>query len=110
MSGTWTKLKSGIWGLRIPYAAVLPHKGQQVLAKKKSGEQTTETIEEVIWHGPDKAGGYVALCSVVGVGGNGSGKTGGGAVCQECGKPGSLVRDEEDGMLKHYGCCDMPPC
>lgn len=30
-------------------------------------------------------------------------------VCCECGKPGRLVRDLEDGMPKHYNCCDIPP-
>jgi len=33
----------------------------------------------------------------------------GGAVCGECGKGGNLVRDLEDGCLKHYKCCDIPP-
>lgn len=28
--------------------------------------------------------------------------------CAECGRGGSLVRDLEDGLMKHYGCCDMP--
>lgn len=30
-------------------------------------------------------------------------------VCAECGKGGSLVQDLEDGLLKHYNCCDIPP-
>ncbi len=33
----------------------------------------------------------------------------GGAVCAECGKSGELVRDLEDGLLKHRGCCDIEP-
>lgn len=33
----------------------------------------------------------------------------GGDVCAECGKSGELVRDLEDGMLKHRHCCDMEP-
>ena len=33
----------------------------------------------------------------------------GGAVCAECGKSGDLVTDLEDGLLKHYRCCDIPP-
>lgn len=33
----------------------------------------------------------------------------GGAVCAECGRSGELVADLEDGMLKHYRCCDIPP-
>lgn len=30
-------------------------------------------------------------------------------VCAECGKPGALFPDPEDGMYKHYNCCDIPP-
>lgn len=33
----------------------------------------------------------------------------GGAVCAECGKSGDLVRDLEDGMMKHRRCCDIEP-
>ncbi len=29
--------------------------------------------------------------------------------CCECGKTGDLVRDLEDGMMKHRHCCDMEP-
>lgn len=34
--------------------------------------------------------------------------TSNGLGCAECGRGGHLVRDEEDGLLKHYNCCDMP--
>lgn len=30
-------------------------------------------------------------------------------VCAECGRGGHLVADLEDGLLKHYNCCDIPP-
>jgi hypothetical protein len=30
-------------------------------------------------------------------------------VCAECGKGGALVSDLEDGLMKHYRCCDIPP-
>ena len=39
---------------------------------------------------------------------SGSRRSGGNA-CAECGKSGYLVRDMEDGMLKHRHCCDMEP-
>lgn len=29
--------------------------------------------------------------------------------CAECGRPGQLVRDMEDGLYKHRHCCDMEP-
>jgi hypothetical protein len=31
------------------------------------------------------------------------------SLCAECGKPGTLVPDDEDGLLKHWKCCDIPP-
>lgn len=30
------------------------------------------------------------------------------AVCAECGTSGELIRDLEDGLMKHRGCCDIP--
>lgn len=33
----------------------------------------------------------------------------GGDVCAECGKSGELVRDLEDGGMKHRHCCDIEP-
>jgi hypothetical protein len=33
----------------------------------------------------------------------------GGAVCAECGTSGELVRDLEDGLMKHRQCCDIEP-
>jgi hypothetical protein len=32
-----------------------------------------------------------------------------GATCAECGRGGPLVQDLEDGLMKHYRCCDIPP-
>ena len=32
-----------------------------------------------------------------------------GGRCAECGRKGVLVRDLEDGLLKHINCCDIPP-
>jgi len=31
------------------------------------------------------------------------------ATCAECGRPGELVSDLEDGMMKHRRCCDIEP-
>ncbi len=39
---------------------------------------------------------------------NGSSRSQGRA-CAECGKSGALVADLEDGLFKHYRCCDIPP-
>ncbi len=31
-----------------------------------------------------------------------------GETCACCGRGGQLIEDLEDGMMKHYGCCDIP--
>lgn len=36
-------------------------------------------------------------------------KANGREVCAECGRSGELVRDLEDGLMKHYNCCDIAP-
>lgn len=28
--------------------------------------------------------------------------------CAECGRTGDLIEDLEDGLMKHYNCCDIP--
>jgi hypothetical protein len=41
--------------------------------------------------------------------GNSANRSAGGGTCAECGRGGSLVEDMEDGLMKHRGCCDIPP-
>lgn len=41
--------------------------------------------------------------------GGGADRQASGPTCCECGRPGRLVRDLEDGGMKHYRCCDIPP-
>lgn len=38
----------------------------------------------------------------------GRNRAAGGAVCAECGTSGELIRDLEDGLMKHRRCCDIP--
>jgi hypothetical protein len=45
---TYTKLKSGEWGIRSTSTLV---EGQQVIVTKKSGQAKTETVAKVIWRG-----------------------------------------------------------
>lgn len=56
MEGTFQKLKSGEWGIRVT-GTVTP--GARVTVRKKSGETTTETVGRVVW-----AGGGVSLCTI----------------------------------------------
>ena len=44
---TYTKLKSGDWGLKISDTSV--KSGDQVTVRKRSGETKTETVGNIIW-------------------------------------------------------------
>ena len=55
---TWTKLKSGEWGVRVEGKATA---GQTVTVTKKSGETQTVTVGKVLW-----TGNGVSLCTVSG--------------------------------------------
>jgi hypothetical protein len=56
MSATYTKLKSGEWGVRVQGDARV---GQVVTVKKRDGTTKTETIEKVVW-----SGNGISLCAV----------------------------------------------
>ena len=82
----------------------LGHKGPgrygntRVTVRKASGETKTETVGSIFW-----SNDAVALATITK-----DTKTAGRNLCAECGRPGSLVYDMEDGLMKHYRCCDMP--
>lgn len=94
---TWFKLSDGSWGIKI--ADLNVKSGDRVQVLKKSGETSTETVEKVF-----ELGGNVScrVCSI-----KKTEKTQR-RVCAECGCGGPLVEDLEDGLMKHYNCCDIP--
>lgn len=55
-TATYTKLKSGAWGIRVAGAA---KKGDRIAVTKKSGERKVETVTAVVW-----AGDGVTLCAI----------------------------------------------
>lgn len=59
MEATYTKLKSGAWGVRVKGAR--PQENHQVTVKKKSGDTKRETIDTVLWSSED---GQVHLCAI----------------------------------------------
>lgn len=84
---TFTKLRDGTWGLRVPGIA---REGQSIRVKKKGGEVKTETVGRVLWKGDG-----ISLCTI---GTQSSQSTprrrrpGGRYECDECGEivnPGS---------------------
>lgn len=56
MSASYTKLKSGEWGIRVEGAA---RQGQQVTVKKKDGTTKTETVTQIVW-----SGNGITLCAI----------------------------------------------
>jgi hypothetical protein len=57
MQATYTKLKSGDWGLRVTEGN--PKSGEYVQAIKKSGEKKHEQIGKILW-----SGNGVSLCTI----------------------------------------------
>lgn len=98
---TWTKLKSGSWGIKGPATEVV--EGAHVQVRKQSGEIQTVTVAKVIWTGNDTA--IAAIVSEKREGG----KNGGATQCADCGKRlvngGKLCRDSSGIMGE---CC--PQC
>jgi len=98
MQASWTKLKSGAWGIKTRGGAPTP--GEAVTVTKANGEQRTVTVARVIWRGEG-----VALCSIEGNdsskrGDSGSSSNGRSArAWAPCGYPGcsSSYCDECDG-------------
>jgi hypothetical protein len=82
MPATWTKLKSGAWGIRVTGGA--PSSGDTVTVSKKDGTQQSVTVEKVVW-----TGGDVALCAIEAKPRSGSGRSGRRYECGEYVTPGS---------------------
>lgn len=58
MAATYTKLKSGDWGVRVE-GGNAPTAGAKITVVKKSGESKVETIAKVVW-----SGNGVHLCAI----------------------------------------------
>lgn len=56
---TWSRLRSGAWGVRIETMSV-PRPGDSVVVERANGDRATVTVASVVWHGRG-----VALCEVV---------------------------------------------
>jgi hypothetical protein len=103
---TYARLRDGSWGLRADGSAVQTLKdyrrtGRGVAVTTRKGEVKYERPGKILWEGHDEHGQPVVLCAI-----SGQAAT---DVCPECGRPADLVQDMEDGALKCYDCCDLPP-
>lgn len=56
ISATYSKLKSGEWGIRVPGAT---REGQTVTVTTKAGAAKTETVARVLW-----TGNGVSICAI----------------------------------------------
>ncbi len=95
MTATWTKLKSGKWGVRITGGK--SKSGESINVETRNGSTSMVVLGRMLWRNNG-----VAIYTV-------TERKDRNISCAECGRPGNLVHDEEDGLLKHYNCCDMPP-
>lgn len=60
---SYARLKDGTWGVRCPHQ---PKSGDKVQVTTKDNKVRTETIDRVVWSGPDRqGGGTVWVCAVV---------------------------------------------
>ena len=83
-SATYTKLRNGQWGIRVPGTVGA---GQTITVTKRDGSTSTETVDRVLWSGDG-----VSLCSVSRGHqstshrhGHSSRRSGGRYECDECG-------------------------
>jgi hypothetical protein len=58
---TFTKLRDGSWGLRVPGKASA---GQSVQVLTKSGQKSTKVVGKVLWSGADPGGSMISLCTI----------------------------------------------
>lgn len=63
MATTFTKLRDGSWGIRVPSDAI--RSGAQISVTKKDGSTQSVVVDQVIWSGKDRSGGNVSLCSIL---------------------------------------------
>lgn len=60
---TFTKLRSGAWGLRVTGGAASP--GAFLAVTKRDGTTQQVTVGEVVWQGKDeKTGQPIAICTM----------------------------------------------
>ena len=92
------RLASGDWGIRGDAAGITP--GANVKVAKADGSTSTVTVLAIV-----AMADTTATATIV----QGPWAKKKPRRCQECGGLGRLVRDLEDGAMKHRACCDIEP-
>jgi hypothetical protein len=102
--GTWTKLRSGEWGVRVSGRIA---EGDQVEVARKDGTTSVETVRRVLWSGRNRDGREVSLVSV-----RESSRTGrgphtctdrcyGSHPCRQCGRRDAYAVDGQWGCFRY---------
>lgn len=102
---SFTKLKDGTWGVK--FNGDTPVAGMKIEVTKRDGTVSNETVDKVLWSSADHTVHLVTIVQKRSASSRAG--RGDGYVCAECGRGGHLVSDLEDGLMKHYRCCDIPP-
>lgn len=64
-TASYTRLRSGEWGVRIRYQQGAVRSGDRYVVRKRSGAMNPVTIDRVVWTGPGRNGAYMeAVCSI----------------------------------------------
>lgn len=59
---SYTKLRSGEWGVRVPGGI---QAGQLVVVRQRNGKERTECVRYVLWTGPDsRTGATISLATI----------------------------------------------
>lgn len=95
-AATYTHLRDGSWGVRVPGTTVA---GASIPVRKRDGKTKNETVSKVLWTGRDsKTGQTVSLCSIRSSAASG---THGGKreMCADCGQyPGVVECSDSSGF------------
>ena len=96
-TATYTKLRSGEWGIRVRGEV---RRGDKVTVVKKSGETKMETVAAVVWRGNG-----IPLCAVEGHSHGHSHSHGGRSSRRECAECGEFIRSANQRCWETGGTC-----
>lgn len=103
MKATWTKLRSGEWGVRVEARDPVACMGQKVEVSKKDGSTSSATLAKLVWHK-----GEIALWAIEP---KKKRETRREELCAECGEyPASTEAEDSSGIVAPVcgRCAEMP--
>lgn len=101
MGATYTKLRSGDWGVKVDGKV---NEGAQVQVRKQNGSVKVERIGRVVWTGADsRTGATVSICSIERAGPSSTSRS------RDRGKWNGCscgAREYDDGTVSDNACAD----